>query len=119
LHNACLIAKRCNQTVPQVLVQRQVVKAKIIFAAEDLEENNMKVIGLVLAAAACVIAAPAFAGSSTIANSPMEVAQVDVHVGDSDHGHDRVAMDHDHCRMTTIREHHDGRLVIRKEKHCD
>jgi hypothetical protein len=106
--------------VPQVLVQRQVVKTEIIFAADDLEENNMKMIGLVFAAAACVIAAPAFAGSSTIANSPMKMAQVDVHIGDGDrdHGRDRVVMERDHCRMTTIRENHDGRVVIRKEKHC-
>jgi Ni/Co efflux regulator RcnB len=86
----------------------------------------MKISTLVFAAVTCLIAAPAFAGSSAIANSPMRLAQVDVHIGDRDHDRDRdrrLAMDRDHdrghCRMNTIRENHDGRIVIRREKHCD
>jgi hypothetical protein len=87
----------------------------------------MKMSTLVFAAATCLIAAPAFAGSSAIANSPMTLAQVDVRIGDGARDHDRdrdrhLAMDRDHdrhCRMNTIRENHDGRIVIRREKHCD
>ena len=84
----------------------------------------MKMFALVFAAAACVIAAPAFAGSPAIANSGVKLAQVDVHIGDRDRDHDRdrhVVMNHDrdHCRFTTLRENHDGRIVIRREKHCD
>jgi|HubBroStandDraft_6_1064221.scaffolds.fasta_scaffold547438_1 hypothetical protein len=84
----------------------------------------MKKFSLAFAAAACVIAAPAVAGS--IANSDVKLAQVDVHIGDRDRDHDRdrdrhVVMNHDrdHCRFTTLRENHDGRIVIRREKHCD
>ena len=98
----------------------------------------MKKFALVFAAAACVIAAPAFAGSPAIANSDVKLAQVEVRIGDRDQDRDRhvrdrdhdrdrdrdrhVVMDRDHdrdhCRFTTSRENHDGRIVIRREKHC-
>jgi hypothetical protein len=74
----------------------------------------MKIIALVFAASTCLIAVPAFAGSPADVNTSMTVAQVDVHIGDRDHDRDRH-----HCHTTTIREKHDGRIVVRKERHCD
>jgi len=73
----------------------------------------MKIFALVFAASTCLIAAPAFAGSKADVTTPITMAQVDVHIGDRDHDRDR------HCHMTTIREKHDGRVVVRKERHCD
>jgi hypothetical protein len=88
----------------------------------------MKMFALVFAAALCVTAAPAFAGSP--ANNPTVLA-LDVHIGDGERDRDRdrerdhgrhVAMDRDHdrdhCRMNVFRENHDGRIVIRRERRC-
>jgi hypothetical protein len=78
----------------------------------------MKMFALIFAAALCVTAVPAFAGSPT--NGSTMLAQVDVRIGDGDHERDhRVVRDRDHCHMTAIREDHNGRVVVRHERHCD
>ncbi len=76
---------------------------------------------VVMAAAAVSVAAPVAATAA-----PVKLAQLDVHI-DRDHDRDYRAYDRDDryfrhrhgCRTVTIREHHDGRVVVRKIRRCD
>jgi hypothetical protein len=74
-----------------------------------------------VAAVACLIATPSFAGSASV-DRPITLAQADVRIGiDRDRDYDRPYWRHRHegCREVTIRERRGGEMVVRHIRRCD
>jgi hypothetical protein len=72
-----------------------------------------------VAAVASLAATPCFAGSTTTADRPIQLAQ-DVRIG-VDRDYDRPHWRHRHegCREVTIRERRGGEMVVRHIRRCD
>ena len=78
----------------------------------------MRTLAFAVAAVACVIAAPSFAGTAPAADRPVTLAQLDVRIGgDRDREHYREHREG--CRDVTIRERRGDETVVRHIRRCN
>jgi len=82
----------------------------------------MRTLAFAVAAVACVIATPSFAGTAPAADRPVTLAQLDVRIG-GDHERWRERREYrehrEGCRDVTIRERRGDETVVRHIRRCD
>jgi hypothetical protein len=80
----------------------------------------MRTLAFAVAAVACVIATPSFAGTAPAADRPVSLAQLDVRIGGDNWRERREYREHrEGCRDVTIRERRGDETVVRHIHRCD